>query len=377
MEEGEGMMADPANPASKLQDLRDSVANSDAANPAGKIASPKFCILGAGAIGGTIAARLARAGALVSIIHHGETLAAIQKDGLYLISDGETLHASVRASADPAELGPQDYVIIAVKAPSLPEIASRIGPLLGPETAVVTAMNGLPWWYFTNVNGVLAGKRLTAVDPDGVIARAIPASRVIGCVVYMSCSVEAPGITRHGAGRRLIIGEPGKGSSRHVTLLAEWLRRSGFDCVESTDIRHDIWFKLWANLSTNPISLLTAATLDRIIADPLAHALCARMMEEAGQIGAAIGIPASVSIEDVFDRARALGPIKTSMLQDAEHGKPVEIDALLTVTRNLGRIVGVPTPFIDSVLGLARLKATSLGLLDGGIAASHQRALLQ
>jgi 2-dehydropantoate 2-reductase len=149
-----------------------------------------------------------------------------------------------------------------------------------------------------------------------------------------------------------------------VARLAKWLRRSGFDCVESTDIRRDIWFKLWGNLSMNPVSLLTAATLDRIIADPLAHTLCFRMMEEAGRIGEAIGIPATVSIDEMFDRARALGAVKTSMLQDAEHGKPVEIDALLTMTRDLGRMVGVPTPFIDGVLGLARLKATSLGLLD-------------
>jgi 2-dehydropantoate 2-reductase len=327
-------------------------------------ASPKFCIFGAGVIGGTIAARLVRAGATVNIVDQGDTLAAIQNNGLRLLSNGETLQTSVRASADPAELGPQEYTIIAAKAPSLPEAASRIGPLLGRDTAVVTAMNGIPWWFFTNASGTLAGKRLTAVDSGGVIARAIPIRRVIGCVVYMSCAVEAPGVIRHAAGDRLIIGEPDNRSNLRGARLAEWLRRSGFDCVESTDIRRDIWFKLWGNLSMNPISLLTAATLDRIIADPLAHTLCCRMMEEAGWIGAAIGIPATVPVEEMFDRARALGATKTSMLQDTEHGKPLEIDALLTVTCDLGRVVGVPTPFIDSVLGLARLKATSLGLLD-------------
>jgi 2-dehydropantoate 2-reductase len=243
-------------------------------------------------------------------------------------------------------------------------VASRIGPLLGPETTVVTAMNGIPWWFFTNARGILAGTRLTAIDPDGIISRAIPASSVLGCVVYMSCAVEAPSVIRHNAGRWLIVGEPDNRPSRRVARLAEWLRRSGFDCVEGSDIRRDIWYKLWNNLSTNPISLLTAATLDRIIADPLAHALCVRMMEEAARIGEAIGIPAIVPIEEMFDRARALGAIKTSMLRDAEHGKPIEIGALLTVTRDLGRMVGVPTPFIDGVLGLARLKATSLGLLD-------------
>src|SRR5271155_5602289 len=290
-------------------------------NPTSQAASPKYCVVGAGAIGGTIAAQLARANATVSVIARGETLAAIWKDGMRLLINGETLQTAVRASADPAELGPQDYVIIAVKAPSLPEVASRIGPLLGPETAVVTAMNGIPWWFFTNARGTLAGKLLTAADPDGIIARAIPASSAIGCVVYMSCAAEAPGVIRHGAGRRLILGEPDNRSSQRVARLAKWLRRSGFDCVESTDIRRDIWFKLWGNLSMNPISLLTAATLDRIIADPLAHTLCFRMMEEAGRIGEAIGIPATVSIEEMFDRARALGAAKTSMLQDAEHGK--------------------------------------------------------
>ena len=218
------------------------------------------------------------------------------------------------------------------------------------------------------IGGTIAAQLARANATVSVIARAIPASRAIGCVVYMSCAVEAPGVIRHGAGGRLIVGEPENRSSRRpsqrVARLAKWLRRSGFDCVESTDIRRDIWFKLWGNLSMNPISFLTAATLDRIIADPLAHKLCFRMMEEAGRIGEAIGIPATVSIEEMFDRARVLGAAKTSMLQDAEHGKPVEIDALLTVTRDLGRMVGVPTPFIDSVFGLARLKATSLGLLD-------------
>ena len=164
-------------------------------------------------------------------------------------------------------------------------------------------MNGIPWWFFSNAGGKLAGKQLTAVDPDCMIARAIPASRAIGCVVYMSCAVEAPGVIRHAAGRRLIVGEPDNRSSQRVARLAKWLRRAGFDCVESTDIRRDIWFKLWGNLSMNPISLLSAATLDRIIADPLTHKLCFRMMEEAGRIGEAIGIPATMSIEEMFDGA--------------------------------------------------------------------------
>jgi 2-dehydropantoate 2-reductase len=326
--------------------------------------SPKICIYGAGAIGGTIAALLAQTNATVSVVGRGETLAALKRDGLRLIINGETLGAAVKASADPADLGPQDYLIIAVKAPALSEIALHIGPLLGPQTAVVTAMNGLPWWFFANAKGALAGKRLTASDPDGTVGRVIPPSRAIGCVVYMACATDAPGVVRHHAGRRLIIGSAVSRATERVARLADWLRRAGFDCTESADIRRDIWFKLWGNLSTNPISLLTGATLDRIIGEPLVLALCVRMMEEARRIGEAIDIPAPISIDEMIDTARRLGAFKTSMLQDVEHGKPVEIDALLTVPHDIGRMVGVPTPFIDSVLGLASLRATSLGLLD-------------
>jgi 2-dehydropantoate 2-reductase len=326
--------------------------------------SPKFCIYGAGAIGGTVAVLLARAGAAVHVIARGETLAAIERDGLRLVIDGETLQAAIQVSEDPAEVGPQDYVIVAVKGPSLQEVASRIGPLLGPGTAVVTAMNGVPWWFFANAAGSLAGKRLTAVDPDGAIGRALPPERIIGCAVYMACAIEAPGLIRHSGGRRLLIGEAHSPSKERVALLADWLRRAGLDCVESPDIRRDIWLKLWGNLSINPISLLTAATLDRIIDDPLVHVLCVRIMEEAQRIGEAIGIAATLCAEDVIATAHTLGNFKTSMLQDAEHGKPVEIDALLTVTHDIGQMVGAPTPFIDSVLGLARLRAISLGLLD-------------
>ena len=278
--------------------------------------------------------------------------------------DGQTLQAPVRAVGDPSELGPQDYVIVAVKAPALPDIASQIGPLLGPDTAVVTAMNGVPWWFFANAEGALAGQRLTAVDPDGGIGRAIAAWRVIGCAVHLAGSVDAPGVIRHNSGRQLFIGEPDGRTTPRVACLADWLRRAGFDCVESQDIRRDIWFKLLANISLNPISLLTAATSDRIVDDPLVHALCVSMMEETARIGEAVGIAVTASIEAIVAGIQALGAFKSSMLQDVENGKPVEIDALLTVTRDIGRMVGVPTPTIDAVLGLARLRATGLGLLD-------------
>ena len=315
-----------------------------------------------------IGTRLARSGATVSVVARGQTLAAVKREGLRLVLDGELLQARVEASEDPSELGVQNYVIIATKAPSMPDIARRIGPLLGPETAVVTAMNGVPWWFFLNANGVLAGHRLEAIDPDGLIGRAIPAKRVIGCVAYIASSVDEPGIIRHHSGRQLLIGEPDGQLTPRLARLVDWLRRASLDCQESRDIHRDIWLKLWANLSMNPISLLTTATADRIIDDTLVRELCISMMEEAVQIGGAIGISDRPPVEKMIDKIRSLGGFKMSMLQDLERRKPVEIDALLTVTHDIGQLVGVPTPFIDGVLGLARLRARNLGLLDSDAA---------
>jgi 2-dehydropantoate 2-reductase len=331
---------------------------------AARTAAPKFCIFGAGAIGGAVATLLARAGARVSVVARGQTLATLKREGARLISNGEMLQARVRVSDDPSEFGVQDYVIIAVKAPSLPEVARRIGPLLGPQTAVVTAMNGVPWWFFLKRVGALAGQRLAAVDPGGTIDKAISVDRVIGCAVYVAACVDDAGIVRHSSGRQLFIGEPDNQPTPRLARLAAWLRAAGFDCRESRHIQRDIWFKLWGNLSMNPISLLTAATADRIIDDPLARALCVSIMEEAARIGLAIGMPVGAPAEKMIETIRGLGAFKMSMLQDVERGRPVEIDALLTVTHDIGLLVGTPTPFIDGVLGLARLRAASLGLLD-------------
>jgi 2-dehydropantoate 2-reductase len=326
--------------------------------------SPKFCIVGAGAIGGTIAALLARCGATVSVVARGQTLAALKRNGLRLMIDGEMLQTPVQVSEDPSALGMQDYVIVAVKAPSLRDIARQIHPLLGPETVVVTAMNGVPWWFSLKAESLLAGRRLESIDPHGRIAKAIPPSKVIGCVVYIAASVDEPGVIRHHRGRQLIVGEPDNQLTPRLECLADWLRRAGVDCLESADIHRNIWLKLLANLSMNPISLLTTATADRIIDDTLVHKLCTSMMQEAAQIGAVIGISDSPPVENMIDQVRSLGAFKMSMLQDVEHCRTVEIDALLTVIHEIGSLVGVATPFIDAVLGLARLRASSLGLLD-------------
>jgi len=332
----------------------------DRAGDAARSASPRFCIVGSGAIGGTIAGLLLRSGASVSVVARGATLAALKQQGLRLIMGHELMRAPVRATEDPAELGVQDFVIIAVKAPSLPDVAARISPLLGPETAVVTAMNGVPWWFFVNERGRLAGHQLKSIDPEGTIAKAIPAPSVIGCAVHIAASVDEPGLIHHRNGRRLLIGEPNGQLTTRVNCLAEWLRRAGFDCRVSQNIRADIWFKLWGNLSMNPISLLTSATSDRIIADPLTRKLCIAMMGEAAQIGERLGVPVHASIHEMIAEIRSLGSFKTSMLQDLERGKNVEIDAILTVVRDIGLLVGEPTPAIDTVLGLARLRLESL-----------------
>ena len=326
--------------------------------------SPKICIYGAGAVGGMIGTRLALAGAEVSVVARGQTLKIIQANGLRLITGEQTLTGSVKAVAEPAALGIQDYVIVAVKAPALRQIAQRIQPLIGPRTAVVTAMNGIPWWFFHNDNGPLRGRSLKAVDPDGSIARNIPADQTLACVVYFGATTERPGVIRHTVHNRLLIGENDNRLTPRLLRLGDWLRRAGFDAVETTDIRREIWLKLWGNLTTNPISLLTEATVDRIVGDPLVETLIRRMMEEAAAIGDAIGVHPALTVDEMIAKARTFGPVKTSMLQDLERGTPVEIDALLTVTRDIGAMVNVPTPFIDSVLGLARLRAAEHGLID-------------
>jgi 2-dehydropantoate 2-reductase len=319
-------------------------------------------IYGAGAIGGWLGARLAGVGCSVSVVARGATLAALQQDGLQLVeAEGTTPH-TVRASSDPAALGVQDLVVIAVKAPALLEVARHIAPLIGPDTIVLTAMNGVPWWFFEGFGGALAGTALQAVDPTGEIDRAVPARHVIGCVVHASCAVNAPGVIRHHFGNGLIIGEPSGADSPRVQALAALLQRAGFAATVSPQIQKDIWFKLWGNMTVNPISAFTGATTDRILNDDLVRGFVSAVMLEAKDIGARIGIPIDQQPEDRHAVTRKLGAFKTSMLQDVEAGKPVELDALVTVVRELGQKTGVPTPFTDALLGLARVHAQVHGL---------------
>ncbi|MGQ3070387.1 MAG: 2-dehydropantoate 2-reductase [Ferrovibrionaceae bacterium] len=324
--------------------------------------APRICIIGAGAVGGLMAAGLAQAGAAVSVLARGETLAAIHRDGLIARAEGRTITGPVNASADPAELGPQDYVVLAVKAPSLPAVAPALEVLMGADGIAVSAMNGVPWWFGAGLPA-LEHHSLPAIEQGGVLGRIAPASRSIGCVVHYAARIGSPGVIDHSRGWDLILGEAAGGApGDRVARLADWLVRAGFSVEQSARIHHDVWFKLWGNMSMNPISMLTTATADRITGDPLVEGLCRRMMEEAGRVGDAIGLHVESSIDERMDFAHKLGAFKTSMLQDAERGTPVEIDALVTVVHQIGRIVGVPTPFIDAVLGLSRLRGQSLGI---------------
>lgn len=322
----------------------------------------KVCIYGAGAIGGWIGSGLARAGCSVSVVARGATLDALQLHGLRLHQGGRVSSQAVASSALPADLGVQDLVVLAVKAPSLPEVVRHIAPLIGPDTMVLTAMNGVPWWFLQGFGGALAGTRLTSVDPDGALAEAIPARHIVGCVVHASCSLDEPGQVHHHFGNKLIVGEPSGEKTARVRQLAALLEKAGFEAPVSDQIQKDIWFKLWGNMTVNPISALTGATTDRIMDDELVRGFVSSVMLEAREIGARIGIHIDQRPEDRHAVTLKLGAFKTSMLQDVEAGKAVELDALVTVVRELGGLTKVPTPYTDALLGLARLHARVHGL---------------
>jgi 2-dehydropantoate 2-reductase len=327
----------------------------------------KVCIYGAGAIGGFIGTRLAATGVSVSAIARSANAQALRRHGWRLQLGDSLVTAPLAVVTEaPAALGPQDLVVLAVKAHSLAGVARKIAPLLGPDTMVLTAMNGVPWWFFNGFGGTHAGMQLDAVDADGAVARGIPARHVIGAVVHATCSMPEPGLVRHGFGHRLILGEPAGNDSQRLDALAALLRGAGFEILLSSCIQRDIWFKLWGNMTMNPVSALTGATCDRILDDPLVRAFILRAMAEAKEIGARIGCPIAQSGEDRHAVTRQLGAFKTSMLQDVQSGRAIELDALVSVVREIGQKVGAPTAEIDTLLGLTRLMAQTRGLYPPG-----------
>jgi len=326
----------------------------------------KIAIVGAGAIGGFFAARLSEAGHDVGLLARGKALAAIEKDGVRLESEGRQVTARVRVSGSAAELGVHDLVILCVKAPALPQAAQSIGPLLGAETPVVPALNGVPWWFFLDTAGPLSGHRLRSVDPEGLLERSIPVARVVGCVVYPACTSLEPGHVRHTGGNRIVLGEPRGGESARSRSLAEIFSQSGLAGEASVDVRKEVWAKLLGNACFNPVSLLTGSSTDRLIDDPLVYRLFVAMMEEAIALGRKLGIEAGIEPAPRIANTRKLGFVKTSMLQDAETGRPVEIEGILGTVVEAARAVPFPVPLLDAVFAMSRMRAQVMGLLPGG-----------
>lgn len=318
----------------------------------------KICVYGAGAIGGYLAVQLALKEHEVSVIARGPHLDAIRRQGLSLRIDGETRTAEVRATDDPGSLGEQDYVMVTLKAHSVPAVVEDMKALLGPDTAVVTAMNGVPWWYFHALDCPWRDQTLESVDPGGRQWREIGPERAIGCVVYPATEVIEPGVVEHLSGNRFTLGEPSGEKTDRVVALSKAMIDAGFKSPVR-NIRDEIWIKLWGNLCFNPISALTRATLDVIATDSGTREVSRQMMLEAQAIGEKLNVRFGVDVEKRIDGAAAVGAHKTSMLQDLERGRPMEIEALVGAVQELGRITDTPTPTIDTILPLVRLLAKS------------------
>ena len=324
----------------------------------------KICIYGAGAIGAWLGVELSLAGEDVTLIARGPHLAAMQQNGVKLLIDDEEKVAHPRCLEDPAEAGPQDYVVITLKAHSLPGIADKLGPLLGPDTAIVTGVNGIPWWYFYKLDGPYENHKLESVDPDGRFWDVVGPERAICFVVYPAAEIAEPGVIRHIEGNRYTMGEPDGQPSERTARLCAAMKAAGFVARVRNNIRDDIWIKLWGNLCFNPISALTHATLDKVAGAGTGE-VCRLMMLEAQEIGERLGAKFRVDVDKRLAGGAAVGAHKTSMLQDLELGRPMEIDALVTVVQELGRLVDVPTPTIDVVLALIQQRGQIAGTYQG------------
>jgi 2-dehydropantoate 2-reductase len=327
----------------------------------------KICIVGAGAIGGYLGAKLSNAGEDVTFIARNQNLAAIQSNGFRLIlEDGSEEHApGVRAVQRMADAGPQDAVLLTVKAHQVGDLLPDLQDLFGPNTMVVTMINGIPWWYFHRLGGAHEGRGLESVDPGGRIAAAIGSDRIIGSVVYPAAELVAPGVVRVIEGNRFTLGELDGSRSERVEGLSQAMMRAGFKAPVSRDIRSEIWLKLWGNLSFNPISALTQSTLEDICLFAPSRALAANMMREAQTVAEKLGVVFKVSLDKRIAGAQAVGAHKTSMLQDVEHGRAIEIDALVGSVVELGRVTDTPTPTIDAIFAAAQLLAHTLATHKG------------
>ena len=323
----------------------------------------KICIFGAGAIGGYMGAKLAQAGADISLVARGPHLAAMQENGLTLIEeDGVKSTVPVNASDNPADLGHQDYVIVTLKAHSVPPVVEKMQPLIGENTTIVSGVNGVPWWYFHKLGGPYDGTRLRSIDPDDAQWNGFGPDRVLGCVVYPAAEVIKPGVIKHIEGNRFSLGEPDGSKSERALALSKALMAAGLKAPVRPRIRDEIWIKLWGNLSFNPISALTHATLDVLCTDPGTRAVARGMMLEAQEIAEKLGVKFPIGVDRRIDGGAAVGAHRTSMWQDLELRRPMEIDALVTSVQELGGLTNTATPTIDTVLALIRLRAKTAGL---------------
>lgn len=320
------------------------------------------CIVGAGAIGSLIGASIAATGNVrVSALARGDNLTALRTSGWRMErEDGSNVQAPAKASDRAEDLGPQDLVVVAVKGPALATVAKSIRPLIGPHTVVLPAMNGVPWWFCQGLPGFESG--LPRIDPRGEIAASIPFANVLGAVVHASSRMRGPGLVKHVKGKHLIVGEPRGSSSPRTLAVGDLLRAAGFEVTVSNDIRHDIWFKLWGNLTMNPLSAVTGATVDRILSDEQVREFCSAVMNEVAAVGAKISSPIDQSPEDRHRITEKLGAFKTSMLQDAEAGRTLELDAIVGAVRDIAQRMQVPTPNVDALFGICRLFAQTKGL---------------
>ncbi|HWY63462.1 MAG TPA: 2-dehydropantoate 2-reductase [Rhizomicrobium sp.] len=321
----------------------------------------KIAVFGAGAIGGYLAVKLKQAGAEVCVIARGPHLAAMRECGLTLKSEGQSTTVRLPATDNADEAGPQDYVIVTLKAAGLTAAAPQIAKLMGPDTALVTGINGIPYWYFYGLEGVFRDRVIESVDPGGEIWRLLAPHRVIGCVVYPAAEVIAPGVIEHTYGNRFTLGEPDGSKSARAEALSQMLVKAGLKAPVRTNIRDEIWVKLWGNLAFNPLSALTASTLDRLAFRPDLRAVARSMMEEAAEVAEALSAKFAISIDKRMDGAGEVGEHKTSMLQDLERGRPMEIDALLGALIELADLTGQPALLCRAILALVRERARQAG----------------
>lgn len=322
----------------------------------------KICIFGAGAIGGYLGAKLAAHGTDVSLVARGPHLEAMRTNGLRLIEETGETNVSVTTSSDPQDLGEQDYLLITLKAHSVPPMVEKMAPLIGKHTTILSCVNGVPWWYFYKFGGDLEGTQLESVDPAGAQWNGFGPEKVLGCVVYPAAEVVEPGVIKHIEGNRFSLGEPDGQKSDRIVNLSRIFTEAGLKAPVRPRIRDEIWVKLWGNLSFNPISALTHATLDILCTDPSTRTVARNMMLEAQEIAEKLGVKFPIDVDRRIEGGAAVGAHRTSMWQDLDMGRPMEIDALVGSVKELGRITNTPTPTIDTVLGLIQMRGKMAGI---------------